>query len=97
MNAFSISVLYVFERASALADDKPAISVNHLVGAILERATSHTAVRREDVVVSELFAKAGLKWDDETRKALGIVTAEEKAEMKERAELARLRAKYPED
>jgi hypothetical protein len=97
MSNFSLSAQYVLQRAEMMAEEESEISVTHLVGAVLERITVHAVVQQDAHAVMQLFKRAGLKWDDETRRALGIVTAEEKAEMKERAELARLRAKYPED
>lgn len=91
------AVHYALERAARLASELPSASMRleHLLGAMLEMsAGGDRQFQYRNLPALNLLKAAGLKWDVETRRYLGVISPEDKTETAERAELARLKAKY---
>jgi hypothetical protein len=86
---------FILSDARQLAGDHEAIEPAQLLAAMIRCSTDRQPTRLPDSdVAMQLLWDVGLRWNDRLRLRLGIMSPEERAEAAERAELARLKAKY---
>lgn len=84
----------ILDRAQKLAEPESKIGVEHVLGAMIESLPERPCRATKMTAAYKLLWEAGIRWDRATRFRLGIIGPEERAEAAERAELARLKAKY---
>jgi hypothetical protein len=86
---------FILRDARRLAGDHEAIEPAQLLAAMIRCSTDRQPTELPDSdVAMQLLWDVGLRWNDRVRLRLGIMSQEERAEAAERAELARLKAKY---
>ncbi len=89
----SAGLRMLLERAGQLAHPEKKVEAEHVLAAMLEFLPKDRPRCQARPSVWVLWG-AGLRWDKQTRLRLGVMSPEERAEAAERAELARLKAKY---
>lgn len=90
----SAALRMLLDRAGDLAHPEKKVEAEHVLGAMLELVPAHRTPSGPARPAGIVLFDAGLRWDKQTRQRLGIMSPEERAEVAERAELARLKAKY---
>lgn len=90
----SAGLWLTLERAARLAPAESKVEVDHVLAAMIECVPEVPRLAPKMTAATKLLWEAGIRWDRATRHRLGIIRPEERAEAAERAELARLKAKY---
>ena len=90
----SFGLWLTLERAAQLAPAESKVGVEHVLGAIIESLPERPCRATKMPAHNQLLWQAGIRWDRATRIRLGIIWPEDRVEAAERAELARLKAKY---
>ena len=90
----SATLRMLLDRAGALGGPEPKVEAKHVLAAMLECLPKNRPSVTTHCPATLVLWCAGLRWDKETRLKLGVMSPEERAEAAERAELARLKAKY---
>jgi hypothetical protein len=90
----SATLCLILDRAARLAPVDSKVDIEHVLGAIIESLPEQCFRAWKPSPAFLLLWEAGIRWDRATRIKLGIIRPEERAEAAERAELARLKAKY---
>lgn len=90
----SAALRMLLDRAGELAHPEKKVEAEHVLAAMLECLPKNRPSVTMHPPAAWVLWGAGLRWDKQTRLRLGVMSQEERAEAAERAELARLKAKY---
>lgn len=90
----SAALRMLLDRAGEFAHPEKKVEEEHVLAAMLERLPRNQPSVTMHRPADWVLWGAGLRWDKQTRLKLGVMSPEERAEAAERAELARLKAKY---
>ena len=90
----SASLCLILRLAARMASPELKVDVEHVLGAMIESVPERFWRGAETRPAYRLLWDSGIRWDRATRIKLGIMGPEDRAEAAERAELARLKAKY---
>lgn len=90
----SASLCLILAQAVRLASPESRVDVEHVLAAMIESLPDRLCRATKMRPALQLLWDSGIRWDRATRIRLGVIGPEERAEAAERAELARLKAKY---
>jgi hypothetical protein len=92
--SLSLCLGYTLERAAVFRDGSAPVTVGHVLAAMLQMSEIDQGAGYLGWPALIYLREAGLKFDRQTREAIGALYPHERLEAAERAELARLKAKY---